>query len=270
MHVLDVATANDLTENIERAHDAVVTWRPDNRSFFYMKFPKATADTPANETEYNARTYLHVLGRDVDGESDAVVFGRGVAKLDVPEGQATYVVGAPQSPWVVAVANHNIDDNPSTLYVAPLARTTGAATPWKKVADVDDGISQIAVRGDTLYFLSRKDASRFRILATLARAARRPASARDRAGRRRHRDRLRARTGRPLLPRRATACSRRWCGSASTGRTPMRSRCRSRATCSGRRPMPSSRVRCSTCRAGRDRRPSSRTTRRPTGPPTPA
>ena len=166
MHVLDVTSAKDLPEQIERAHGSVVTWRPDNRSFFYLKYAKVTADTPANETEYNARTYLHLLDKGPDGESDAVVFGRGVAKLDVPEGQATYLVGSQQSPWVVAVANHNFDDNPSTLYVAPLARTTGPATPWKKIADVDDGVSQIAVRGDTLYFLSRKDASRFRILAT--------------------------------------------------------------------------------------------------------
>jgi len=166
MHVLDVASARDLPEHIERAHDAVVTWRPDNRSFFYLKYAKVTADTPANETEYNARTYLHVLGRGPDGEGDAVVFGRGVSTLDVPEGQGTYVVGSPRSPWVVAVANHNMDTNPSTLYVAPLAKATGATTPWKKVADVADGISQVAVRGDTLYFLSLKGASRFRILAT--------------------------------------------------------------------------------------------------------
>ena len=166
MHVMDVATGKDLGERIERAHDAVVTWRPDNRSFFYMKFSKVTPDTPANETEYNARTYLHVVGKDPDGESDAVVFGRGVSKLDVPEGQATYVLGSPRSTFVVAAANHNADSNPSTFYVAPMAKVLNAATPWKKFADVDDGISQVGMRGDTLYFLSRKDASRFRILAT--------------------------------------------------------------------------------------------------------
>ena len=166
MHVLEVATAKDLTEKIERASNSVVTWRADNRSFFYLKYAKVTADTPANETEYNGRTYLHVLGRNADGDADPVVFGRGVSKLDVPEGQGTFVLGAPKSPWVVAVANHNMDNNPSTIYVAPVANATGPATPWKKVADVADGVTQVAVRGDTLYFLSLKDASRFRILST--------------------------------------------------------------------------------------------------------
>ena len=167
LQAMDVASGKPLAEKIERAHDAIVTWRPDNRSFYYMKFVKPTADTPANETEFNARTYLHVLGKGPDGESDAAVFGRGVSStLDVPEGQGTYVLGSAKSTWVVAIANHNMDDNPSTIYVAPLAGATGPNTAWKKVADARDGISDVAIRGDTLYYLSRKDASRFRILAT--------------------------------------------------------------------------------------------------------
>ena len=166
LHVLDTTTGRDLAEHVARAHGSVVSWRPDNRSFFYFKFNPVTRDTPASETEYNARTFLHVLGQSEDGEGDAVVFGRGVSKLDVPEGQATYVLASPGSAYAVAAANHNLDDNPSTYYVAPLATVTGAATPWKKFADVDDGISEVLLRGDTLYYLSRKDASHFRILST--------------------------------------------------------------------------------------------------------
>ncbi len=166
LHVMDVASGKVGEERIPRTDSSVVTWRPDNRSFFYMRFPKVTPDMPPSEQAFNARTYLHVVGKNADGEADPVVFGRGVGKLQVPEGQGTWVVGSPESPWVVAVANHNIDNNPSTFYVARLAQVNGPATPWKKFADVPDGVSDIALRGDTLYFLSRKGASRFRILAT--------------------------------------------------------------------------------------------------------
>ena len=166
LRVIDVASGRDLPEAIERAHDSTVTWRADNQSFYYFKFAKPQPDTPPAETEFNARTYLHRLGRGPDGEADAAVFGRGVSTLAVPEGQITYVVGSPQSPWLVAVANFNADDNPSTYYVAPAAGARGPATAWKRVADVADGVSNVALRGDTVYFLSRKDASRFRILAT--------------------------------------------------------------------------------------------------------
>jgi len=166
LRVLDVSSGKDLAESIDRAHDSTITWRADNRSFFYFKFNKVTPDTPLSETAFNARTYLHIVGHGVDGVTDAVVFGRGVSELAVPEGQVTYVLGGPQSNWAIAVANHNGDDNPSTYYVAPIAQVTGPVTPWRKIADVDDGVSGVLLRGDTLYFLSRKDASRFRILST--------------------------------------------------------------------------------------------------------
>ena len=165
LHVMEVATGAIRSEAIDRTSDSVVSWRPDNQSFFYLRYVKPTPGMPANETEYNGRTYLHRVGEKVDGEGDAVVFGRGVnPSLDVPEGQGTFVIVSPDSPYALAIANHNMDDNPSTVYVAPLARITDAHTPWKKLADVADGATQFRLRGQALYVLSQKDAPRFRLL----------------------------------------------------------------------------------------------------------
>jgi prolyl oligopeptidase len=166
LHVMDVATGAVRAEAIDRTAESPIGWRPDNQSFFYMRFPKKTPGMAAADTQYNARTYLHHVGSKPDGEGDAVVFGRGVSPaLDVPEGQGTYVLTAPDSGWALAIANHNLDDNPSTVYVAPLAKVADARTPWKKLADVADGATQFHLRGDTLYLLSQKDAPRFRLLA---------------------------------------------------------------------------------------------------------
>ena len=165
MHVMDVETGKVLAESIERTSGSIVAWRPDNQSFFYTRYVKPTPGMPANETMYNARTYLHVVGAQVDGEGDAVVFGRGVnAHLDVPEGQATWIVASPDSRWVLAIANHNDDDNPSTVYVAPLAQVKGAGTPWRKVADASDGLTKFMLHGDTLLAMSQKGAPHFRLL----------------------------------------------------------------------------------------------------------
>ena len=167
LHVMEVATAKDRVEAIARTSGSVISWRPDNRSFFYLRYLKPTADTPAAETEYNARTYLHTLGRNPDGEGDAVVFGRGVAKgLEVPEGQGTYVLLEPGSRYAIAVANRNMDNNPATFYVAPLDKVTDSRTPWRRIASVPDGVTQTWMHGDTLYMLSQKDALRFRLLST--------------------------------------------------------------------------------------------------------
>ncbi|MFI4869317.1 MAG: prolyl oligopeptidase family serine peptidase [Steroidobacterales bacterium] len=167
LHVLEVQSGRSLEEAIDRTSNSVVAWRPDNKSFFYLRYAKRTPDLPPTEALYNARTYLHTLGVYVTGDGDPVVFGRGVAAhVEVPEGQVTFIVLAPDSPFALAVANHNADDNPSTLYVAPLASINGSRTPWRKLADVNDGVTQFHLRGDKLYFLSQHGASRFRLLRT--------------------------------------------------------------------------------------------------------
>ena len=165
LHVLEVGPDKVLDEAIERTSGSIVAWRSDNRSFYYLRYAPLTPELKPEEQLYNARTYLHVVGGSASGASDVVVFGRGVSPtLDVPEGQVTYIHTAIDSPYAIAVANHNDDDNPSTLYVAPLSAIHGANTPWRKIADVEDGIGDFILQGEYLYLLSRHDAPRFRVL----------------------------------------------------------------------------------------------------------
>ncbi len=168
LHVIEVASGKVLAESIDRAEDdSALAWRADNKSFFYLRYRPLTPDLPPEERLYNARTFLHTIGVNPDGTGDQVVFGRGVSKsLDVPEGQGTYLVLGRNSPWAIAVANHNMDDNPSTLFVAPLSKVKGADTSWKKFATPEDGITHFAIAGDTLYFLAQKSTPRGQLMAT--------------------------------------------------------------------------------------------------------
>jgi prolyl oligopeptidase len=167
LHVMEVDTAKVQGEAITRTSNSIVNWLRDNQTFYYMRFNAPTPTTPASELEYNARAYLHRVGTNTDGEHDPVVFGRGVSKaVEVPEGQGAYVLTSADSSYAVAAANHNLDANPSTFYVAPLAAATGTDTKWQRFARVADGITQVALHGDTLYFLSLNGAPRFRLLAT--------------------------------------------------------------------------------------------------------
>lgn len=167
LHLLDLQTGRELAESIDRTSDCVVSWRPDNQSFFYLRFPKAGPDTPPSQTEYNAITYLHVIGQNTAGDGDEPVFGRGVSpQVDVPEGQGTYVLLSPNSPWAIAVANHNMDDAPHTFFVARLDQVLGATTQWQPVAAVADGVTDAVAHGDRLYFLTQNGASHFKLMAT--------------------------------------------------------------------------------------------------------
>jgi len=169
LHVLDVKTGNEFAEHIDRTSDCIVSWRPDNSSFFYLRYPKPGPDTPPAQTEYNAITYLHTLGKNTNGDGDEAVFGRGVsAAIDVPEGQGTYVLLSPDSRYAVAVANHNMDNNPNHFYVTELDKIHGSTTKWQKLAGADDGITDVALRGDRIYFLTLKGTPRFSLMSTSA------------------------------------------------------------------------------------------------------
>jgi prolyl oligopeptidase len=167
IHVIDVRSGKTLSESIDRASDSVITWRADNQSFFYLRYAKLTPGMPENEKEYNGRTYLHTLGTRVTGDGDPVIFGRGVdPSTDVPEGQGTFIVLSPDATYALAVANHNMDQNPSTLFAASLTQATDSHTPWRQIAAVEDGVTQFQVRGDKLYFLTLKGAPRFSLKVT--------------------------------------------------------------------------------------------------------
>lgn len=168
-YILEVANNKKLEERIDRTEGNQIAWLADNKSFFYLRYAKITPDTPPKEMMYNARSYLHVIGQHTNGDGDSVVFGKGVSKrTDVPEGQATYILADGSSKYAVGVANHNMDANPSTFYSAALSSVKNSNTPWKKWADVSDGITQVELRGDKLYFLSQKNAPKFQLLVTSA------------------------------------------------------------------------------------------------------
>jgi prolyl oligopeptidase len=163
LHMLDVAGKRRFRETIDRRSSAVA-WLPDNSGFFYLRYNKPTQGMKPADKLYNGRTYLHTLGADPSGDDDPAVFGRGVAaNLEVPEGQGTYILTAPDSPYALAVANRNMDQNPSTLYVARLESIKGEATPWRKIAAVDDEVTQFETQGENLYFLTSKGAPRFKL-----------------------------------------------------------------------------------------------------------
>jgi prolyl oligopeptidase len=167
IHVIDVKTGKTLGESIDRASNSIITWRADNRSFFYLRYAKLTAGMAANETLYNGRTYLHTIGVRGTGDGDPVIFGRGVdPSVAVPDGQGTFIVLSPDASFAVAVANHNMDQSPSTLYATPLTQATNSHTPWRQIAAVDDGVTQFQVQGDKLYFLTLKGTPRFSLKVT--------------------------------------------------------------------------------------------------------
>ena len=164
LHVIDAATGKALIDAIDRARFGQPSWLPDN-TFFYTRTQKLPPNAPATAAYQKLRTYHHVLGADPDKE--AAIFGYDVSpNVKVTEDDFPVLTFSPGSPkYLIGLVIHGVKRE-MDIYTTPLSEELSAKTPWKKVADESDGIINLDSHGDSLFLLSHKDASRFKVLCT--------------------------------------------------------------------------------------------------------
>ncbi|HEY7112453.1 MAG TPA: prolyl oligopeptidase family serine peptidase [Thermoanaerobaculia bacterium] len=165
LHVLESATGKVLADSIDRAQVGVVSWQNDGRSFLYNRLQKLTPNGPPTDKYRKSRVSLHVLGKDP--EKDAPVFGMGISKgVKISEDDIPIVITTPASPWAFGLVVHGVQ-NEGTVYAAPITTLAAPAEmPWHLVADVKDAVTNFDARGESIYLLSHKDASRFKVIET--------------------------------------------------------------------------------------------------------
>ncbi len=108
IHVVETATATVLPDAIDRAYFVGVTsWLPDNKSFYYVRFPKLKPGESENDKETRAVSYLHVLVGDPD--KDVAVFGYGVnPKVTFETTDFPIVVYSPASKYTMGYVAHGV------------------------------------------------------------------------------------------------------------------------------------------------------------------
>ena len=176
LYVLDVASGATLPDSITRLEAAYTPpmWLPDGSGFFYSRRRDLPAEAPAIEGYRLTKAYLHRLGTPV--ERDPLVFARGQwANVSMSEEDFPSLVLTPSSPWMVGQIKHG-DANQLTLYAARLdalvaaaaARAQGhnAASPWERVCDVPDSVTDFAMHGEMITLLTARRAPRFQLVRT--------------------------------------------------------------------------------------------------------
>ena len=165
LHVIEVATGHELSDVVAHgacAEGLCVSWLPDSHAFVYGRLQDLPADAPPERVRQNFRAYLHVLG--TDPEKDKPVFGNGVVpSIDVDPSLIASVVIPQDSKYAVGVLNGSVTPN-SAYYIAPVETLGKPGTPWRKINDFDDGVTDIAVQGDDLYLLTYKDTPRYKVI----------------------------------------------------------------------------------------------------------
>jgi prolyl oligopeptidase len=164
LHIMDTKTARDTGETIDRVQfGEIIGWLPGGRSFIYNRLQKLRSNAQEEEKEIKSHAYLHVIG--TSPERDTVVFGYGVSPfVKVEPADISFVATFPDVPLALGIVEHGSND--FTLYAAPLDSVGKRNTPWRKICDVDDAVTELAVRGDDLWLLTHKDASRFKVIHT--------------------------------------------------------------------------------------------------------
>jgi prolyl oligopeptidase len=172
LRVIEVDSGRLRDEAIPRTFHGAVSWTPDGAGFVYHRYLDPAPDTPPVERRRDSRNYLHRLA-DPPGQ-DTLVLARGHNPLmPLSPRDRPFLVTPAGSDWMVAIISHSalgasIEEKLTdcSLYVAPRAGLADPAScPWRRVAERADGVTAYAVRGDTLFLVSHRDAPRSRVLA---------------------------------------------------------------------------------------------------------
>lgn len=164
IYVIETATRKAIGQPIDRCQLPQVSWLPDSGGFVYNRLQKLAAGAPPTEKYQRSKVYMHKLG--TDAEQDPVVVGidvPGSPKLEPAQGPFLFI--HPVEPYMFALVT-NFVQNESAVFVAPTAALGRGEIPWKRVCDFSDDITNFDVNGDSLYLLSHKNASHFKILRT--------------------------------------------------------------------------------------------------------
>jgi prolyl oligopeptidase len=171
LYVLETETGERHDLAITRTRWNEVVWLDDNRSFLYTRFPKVAPDAPPMEHFLDNKIFLHRLG--ADPEQDPLVLGRGSnPAVEMAPEDSAYIHLTKRSPWMLGVIIHGVLKE-MTVYVAPRAALADPATaPWRKVADIEDGVTAFDLEGETIYLKTHGGGSapRFRVIAVPAAA----------------------------------------------------------------------------------------------------
>jgi prolyl oligopeptidase len=145
LSVHDVASGRALSEAIADTRYSSVVWRPDERGFYYTRYPPAG--------NYEVRVYAHELGAPAG--HDPLVFGEGRA----PEDTMSLAISG-DGRWLVATVN--LGWSRSDVYVAD---TTASPLRFATLTEGADAIFEVCATNRELYVRTNDGAPRFRVFA---------------------------------------------------------------------------------------------------------
>ena len=163
IHIIDMTTGKELPDRIDRANFANPSWLPDGR-LIYTRLQKMAEGAPVTEKYRYSRVYIHKPGDNPD--NDVLLLGAGVSPLVTLTPEENIFAANPLGTTHVLALAINGVQREMRVWVAPLSALNGDKTPWVKVVDTADDVTDLAAQGDTLFLMSHKGAPRYKVLKT--------------------------------------------------------------------------------------------------------
>ena len=162
LRIIDAATAKPLSDSIDRVWGPEVSWDESDKFFYYTRLQKLGPNSSPLDKELDESSYLHHIGDSAD--KDVVVLSRKtVPALNMVPTDAAYVFVWPGSRYAMGVISHGVK-NEMTAAITPADALAQGKPVWTKIVDVDDDITDFAPMGHEVWFLTHKDAPRFKII----------------------------------------------------------------------------------------------------------
>ena len=163
LYLMDVAGGKQIGAPVPRVHEAQIHWSPDSQQLTYNQVRQLPAGAPDSETFLDTTVFVLTVGQPA-AEAKAI-FGPlvskalNLARLDVGE-----VMFDPQGSFMLARTTDTTVPE-GGLFMAPVSALKDASIAWRQIASAADKITDVQMRGDTLYLRTYAGAPRGRLLA---------------------------------------------------------------------------------------------------------
>ena len=158
LHVLDVDSGAVLPERVEKTDYANPAWLPDGSGFFYTQL---TGERGTPTLYQHSVVKLHRLGQDAAGDAVVLRSGRDPA-VPIEPLQFARIVTAPDAAHALALVFDIRTE--FAFYVATVDAVTAGRAQWRRVADFDALITDVALAGERLFLVSQRDTVRGQVL----------------------------------------------------------------------------------------------------------
>ena len=147
-HFYDTATGRELPEQMERYEGG--GFSPDGKTFYYLQLEKLGPGSSPVDKYRRPIERSHVRGTQPTAQA---VFGQGISpEGPVPDYNFPVAMPQPGSPHVLGLVVPGVGTYRTVYLAGQDALTTHKG--WHKVADLDDKVTDFALRGHDLYLVS--------------------------------------------------------------------------------------------------------------------